>query len=174
MKYYVSVVQILGEEKYSKTIWKYFMRINFTIIRTMCLGYYGLICTSLTFAKVTLYSPGWFLTGQCPSGAFHHTGEAQGQWPVRVGNHRAVRRAGVWGARVHRHRATTHQQAAVPVLLIIIVLGTDHVTHPRSLTGGFRLVSAPARLRRGAAEGKEACPVSAAPGAGCHRRWRGQ
>lgn len=40
MKYYVSVVQILGEEKYSKTIWKYFMRINFTIIRTMCLGYY--------------------------------------------------------------------------------------------------------------------------------------
>lgn len=113
-------------------------------------------------------------TGQCPGGALGHAGEAKGQRPVRVGDHRAVGRAGVRGTRVHCCRAPAHQQAAVPVVLVVLVLGADHVAHPRPLPRRVRFVPTPAGLRRGAAEGEEARPVSAAPGAGCHRRRRGQ
>lgn len=123
----------------------------------------------LTLTKVSLYPPGCWFTGQCPSGALCHTREAKGQRPVRVGYHRTVRRTSVRGTGVNRRRATAHQQAAVPVVIVLVVLCANNVAHPCALSGSFWPVPAPARVCRGAAEGEEACPVSASPCARCHR-----
>lgn len=118
--------------------------------------------------------PSLLFSGQCPGGAVRHSGETQGQWPVRVGDHRAVGRAGVRGPRVHRCWAPSYQQATVAVILVVFVVGADHVPHPRPLTGRLRAVPAPAGLRWGAAEGAEARPVSAEAGVGRHWRRRRQ
>ena len=140
--------------------------------KSFCINQYCLTFTTHLCWSFPLLSH-WF-TGQCPSGAFCHTGKTQGQRPVWVGDDRAVRWAGIWGTRVHRRRATAHQQTAVPVVLLIIGLSADHVAYSRPFTGSFRPVPTPARVRRGAAKGEEACPMSAALGAGCHRWWRRQ
>lgn len=115
------------------------------------------------FCVLLFWSSGSFCTGQRPRSAIHHAGEAQGQRPVRVGHHRAVRGTRLRGARDHRCWAPTHQ-----------ILRSDHVAHSRPFTGGVWPVLAAAGIRGGSAEGEEARTVSSQTGIGRHGRWRGK